>query len=102
MLSAQFGPQGESTGQPPASTSIRRDSDTPFAQDRLPAQPLSLPAINSPVFLSMPWLQLILECSADDAALYSDLLSEQGAAAVTMVDSADQPLFEPAVGTTPL
>jgi len=50
----------------------------------------------------MPWLQLILECSADDAPLYSDLLSEQGAAAVTMVDSADQPLFEPAVGTTPL
>lgn len=50
----------------------------------------------------MPWLQLILECSADDAPLYSDLLSDQGAAAVTMVDSADQPLFEPAVGTTPL
>jgi ribosomal protein L11 methyltransferase len=50
----------------------------------------------------MPWLQLILECSADDAPLYSDLLSEQGASAVTMVDSADQPLFEPAPGTTPL
>jgi len=50
----------------------------------------------------MPWLQLILECSADDAPLYSDLLSEQGASAVTMVDSADQPLFEPALGTTPL
>ncbi len=50
----------------------------------------------------MPWLQLIIECSADDAPHFSDLLSEQGAAAVTMVDSADQPLFEPAVGTTPL
>lgn len=50
----------------------------------------------------MPWLQLILECSADDAPHLSDLLSEQGAGAVTMVDSADQPLFEPAVGTTPL
>lgn len=50
----------------------------------------------------MPWLQLILECPEEDAELFSELLSAQGASAVTFLDSADQPLFEPPVGTTPL
>ncbi len=50
----------------------------------------------------MPWLQLILECPEEDAELLSELLSAQGASAVTFLDSADQPLFEPPVGTTPL
>jgi ribosomal protein L11 methyltransferase len=50
----------------------------------------------------MPWLQLILETTPDDAEKFSDLLSEAGASAVTFLDSADQPLYEPPVGETPL
>lgn len=50
----------------------------------------------------MPWLQLILETDAEHAPALSDLLSEAGAAAVTLQDSADQPLYEPPPGATPL
>lgn len=50
----------------------------------------------------MPWLQLTLETTPDDAEQFSDLLSEAGANAVTFLDSADQPLYEPPVGETPL
>lgn len=50
----------------------------------------------------MPWLQLIFETTPDDAERFSDLLSDAGASAVTFLDSADQPLYEPPVGETPL
>ncbi len=50
----------------------------------------------------MPWLQLIFETDADGAPALSDLLSENGALAVTLEDDADQPLYEPPPGTTPL
>ncbi len=50
----------------------------------------------------MPWLQLELETRPEEAELLSDLLSEAGASAVTFQDAADQPLFEPPLGTTPL
>ena len=50
----------------------------------------------------MPWLQLTFETTPDDAEQLSDLLSEAGANAVTFLDSADQPLYEPPVGETPL
>ncbi len=50
----------------------------------------------------MPWLQLELETRPDEAERLSDLLSEAGASAVTFQDAADQPLFEPPLGTTPL
>ncbi|MDT8385505.1 MAG: 50S ribosomal protein L11 methyltransferase [Gammaproteobacteria bacterium] len=50
----------------------------------------------------MPWLQLIFETLEDDAERFSDLLSAAGANAVTFLDSADQPLYEPPVGETPL
>lgn len=50
----------------------------------------------------MPWLQLELEASPELADLYSDYLTEAGASAVTFQDAADQPLFEPPVGETPL
>ncbi len=50
----------------------------------------------------MPWLQLILETTSDNAEPFSELLSEAGASAVTFVDSANQPLYEPSVGETPL
>jgi len=50
----------------------------------------------------MPWLQLTFETTPDDAEQFSDLLSEAGASAVTFLDSANQPLYEPPVGETPL
>jgi ribosomal protein L11 methyltransferase len=50
----------------------------------------------------MTWLQLKIETSKDDAPQYETLLEEIGAAAVLMEDSADQPLFEPPPGATPL
>lgn len=50
----------------------------------------------------MPWNQLLFECNAADGDLLSDLLAEAGAEAVTLLDAADQPIFEPALGTTPL
>jgi len=50
----------------------------------------------------MPWLQLTFETTPDNADQFSDLLSEAGANAVTFLDSADQPLYEPPVGETPL
>lgn len=50
----------------------------------------------------MPWLQLRIDATPDTADTLSDLLSEAGASAVTMQDAADQPLFEPPPGATPL
>ncbi len=50
----------------------------------------------------MAWLQLILESDKAHAEPWSDLLSELGAAAVTLLDAADQPLYEPPPGATPL
>ncbi len=50
----------------------------------------------------MSWLQLILESSPADAARIADALSGLGAAAVTLQDGADQPLYEPPPGETPL
>jgi len=50
----------------------------------------------------MPWLQLELESTPETAERLSDLLSAGGACAVTLQDAADQPLFEPPHGATPL
>ncbi|NOX76927.1 MAG: 50S ribosomal protein L11 methyltransferase [Gammaproteobacteria bacterium] len=50
----------------------------------------------------MPWLQLVLDTTPDGAEQLSDLLSEAGACAVTFLDNADQPLYEPPPGATPL
>ncbi len=50
----------------------------------------------------MPWLQLALEATPGSAEQLSELLHEAGAGAVTLQDAADQPLFEPPLGTTPL
>lgn len=50
----------------------------------------------------MPWIQVKIEVAPDDAEGYEDLLLELGSSAVTLEDAADQPLFEPAMGTTPL
>lgn len=50
----------------------------------------------------MPWLQLLIQTDQQHVESLSDLLSEQGALSVTYQDAADQPLFEPPVGETPL
>lgn len=50
----------------------------------------------------MPWLQLKLATASLQVDALSDLLMEQGALSVTYEDAADQPLFEPPPGETPL
>ena len=50
----------------------------------------------------MPWLQINVTTSPDNAEQYEDLLLAAGCAAVTFEDAKDQPIFEPELGTTPL
>ena len=50
----------------------------------------------------MPWLQLIIPTNDTDADQLSDALMEQGAVSVTLQDMQDQPMLEPAIGTTPM
>lgn len=50
----------------------------------------------------MPWLQLTLHTNPDNTQHIADLLSDAGASAVTLHDAADQPLYEPPPGETPL
>lgn len=50
----------------------------------------------------MPWHQLKIDTTLEKTEFFSDHLSELGAAAVTIEDAADQPLYEPPPGETPL
>ncbi|MEK7322766.1 MAG: 50S ribosomal protein L11 methyltransferase [Pseudomonadota bacterium] len=50
----------------------------------------------------MPWLQITLETRAADAEHLAEALHEAGAAAVTLQDAADQPLFQLEPGDSPL
>ena len=50
----------------------------------------------------MAWIQFIFDSTPDAADHLSDLLSECGASAVTFKDNANQPIYEPEIGTTPL
>ncbi len=50
----------------------------------------------------MPWIQLQIPADPENADQLEDLLMEMGADAVSMEDAADQPLYEPDPGTTPL
>jgi len=50
----------------------------------------------------MPWIQLQIPADPDNADQLEDLLMEMGSEAVSMEDAADQPLYEPDPGTTPL
>lgn len=50
----------------------------------------------------MPWLQLRLAITPDQAEPMEDLLLGLGAVSVTFMDAEDQPIFEPDLGTTPL
>ncbi|WP_289281654.1 MULTISPECIES: 50S ribosomal protein L11 methyltransferase [unclassified Methylophaga] len=50
----------------------------------------------------MAWIQFICNTTSDKADALSDAFSECGAVAVTFEDDADQPIYEPDLGTTPL
>ena len=50
----------------------------------------------------MAWLQLKIDSSNTDADRIEAALELVGAGAIVMEDAADQPLFEPPLGTTPL
>lgn len=50
----------------------------------------------------MPWIQLRIPADSDTADQLEDLLMALGADAVSMEDAADEPLFEPDPGATPL
>ncbi len=50
----------------------------------------------------MPWLQLRLAITPEQAETLEDQLLALGAVSVTFMDAEDQPIFEPDLGTTPL
>ncbi len=50
----------------------------------------------------MPWLELRINSSRDQADSVEQMLLDNGALSVTLQDNADQPIFEPALGETPL
>jgi ribosomal protein L11 methyltransferase len=50
----------------------------------------------------MPWLQVRLAITPEQAETYEDALLGMGAVSVTFMDAEDQPIFEPDLGTTPL
>jgi len=50
----------------------------------------------------MPWLKLTLNSNPEQSEIISDLLEEQGAQAITLIDAEDQPLYEPLPGEIPL
>lgn len=50
----------------------------------------------------MPWLELWIDSNRDDAPAIEEALLDCGALSVTLQDNADQPIFEPALGETPL
>lgn len=50
----------------------------------------------------MPWLQIRFETTPDLVEQIEDLLLASGCSSVTLKDAADNPIFEPDRGTTPL
>lgn len=50
----------------------------------------------------MPWWQLTATVSAGCAEALAEWLEEVGALSVELADAADQPIYEPPLGTTPL
>lgn len=50
----------------------------------------------------MPWLELRIDTNRDAAPRWEKALLRNGALSVTLQDNADQPIFEPALGETPL
>lgn len=50
----------------------------------------------------MPWLQLKITATREQTEQIENALLTSGAASVTLQDNADQPIFEPGLGETPL
>ena len=50
----------------------------------------------------MPWVQITLSSTPENSEFLEDMLLLCGSSAVSMLDGADQPVFEPIKGTTPL
>jgi len=50
----------------------------------------------------MPWLELRIDSNREHAPALEDALLKAGALSVTLQDNADQPIFESALGETPL
>lgn len=50
----------------------------------------------------MEWLELSLRADESQQQAISDFLEQSGAQAVTTIDAGDNPILEPAAGTTPL
>lgn len=50
----------------------------------------------------MSWQQLVLEAGDLNPEQLGEFFEQQGACSITFVDAADQPIFEPEIGTTPL
>jgi ribosomal protein L11 methyltransferase len=50
----------------------------------------------------MPWIQLVIDVSPAQSEPLEDRLLELGAASVTYLDKADQPIYEPLPGEMPL
>ncbi|CAK0746933.1 Ribosomal protein L11 methyltransferase [Gammaproteobacteria bacterium] len=50
----------------------------------------------------MPWLQLTIDIDPAHAPEVESLLEDAGALAVSLADAADDPLYEPPLGTSPL
>ncbi len=50
----------------------------------------------------MSWTQITFEIEAAQAEVFADHVSELGALSVTLQDAADQPIYEPALNTTPV
>lgn len=50
----------------------------------------------------MPWLQLRVNSSREQSDAVENAMMAHGALSVTLEDNADQPIFEPALGETPL
>jgi len=50
----------------------------------------------------MPWLQLKIDSSREQAVRIEQAMLKQGALSITLQDNADEPILEPALGETPL
>jgi ribosomal protein L11 methyltransferase len=50
----------------------------------------------------MHWIQILIDARLEEAETLEDALLNLGSVAVTLQDAADQPLYEPPLGTTPL
>jgi ribosomal protein L11 methyltransferase len=60
-------------------------------------------ALEPPFFLTtMSWNQIHIQVETEQVEQLSELLNELGAAAVTVQDAADQPIYEPPPGATPM